>query len=559
MSTQQRQPLDEIFKGTTIKKRQPLDEIFKGTKVKPIGNAKVNQLAQMGGVGQNPEVQPLNKMGSSPSSFMGGMLGAGMPGVFNSAANFIKGAANPATLQPNSPLSKNLGKDFAEGLNNFNAQGISSATKTLANTVDFLTKGSVGQALDQNNPDIVEPSWIKSSSSELAKNINQESFKRNKANESSFSSILGDLAGNVVGSLPAMGAANSLIEKAGLSSQALKNSPKLAKLAAFLTRSGINTASTTVPTQGRLPNSQEALTGLGIDSVLSGAGAIADKAGNYLYGKIAPTTIKELGNDARKGLDIGEALSKDGVSFTRDSAMNKAKQRIKNLSDKLDEGIGALDSTPGLIKSGQRGPVQANELIDNLKEEVLKSPKLKAQFGDTKAINKAIDNVVNEFNSVVGKRKTLTYAEIQALKKKLGGGLGSFFDKADNAAKAKDIANEVIRKRAQTIIEGAVPEAKQINKELAPLITATNRAAKKGPYKGFWSDLIAGSGYAGYQGATGNSKSPEDYLKNLFIGVLGKRAINSTFAKTLAGSALKNSSKAVPIIEQLVKLGLFKK
>jgi hypothetical protein len=481
----------------------------------------------------------------SPSNpLFNALLGATGP-------NLIKGLANPATLQGNS--------GFQKGLNNFNSQGIASATDALANTAGFVAESPMSQLISKKTGKPTLTQEIQNKSKEITNPIRDQSYQRNETTPDSLSSIAGDITGNIVGSLPAIYGGGALTKGLGLESQALKSAPKLMKAGAFLGRSGLNTAATTVPTQGRLPNAQELTTGAGIDAAFGLVGHVADKGGNYLYNKIIPSTPTQLASDIRKGIDIGESLSKDGISATRKSAMNKASQRIKNLSGLLDEKIAAIDNTAGLVKMGKQGAVPANQLVENLKEEVLKSPKLKAQFGDTKAIHKAIDNVVNEFNSVVGKDKNLTYAELQNLKKKLGGGLGSFFDKADNAAKAKDIANEVIRKRAQGLIEKAIPEAKNINKQLAPLLVATERSAKKGPSRGLLQDLIAGTGFAGYQGATGQANSPEDYVKNVILGGLVRRAGRSTFAKTSAGTVLKDISRSAPILQQLSKLLLLNK
>lgn len=167
-----------------------------------------------------------------------------------------------------------------------------------------------------------------------------------------------------------------------------------------------------------------------------------------------------------------------------------------------------------------------------------------------------IDDTLSAYKELY-KGKALDNKDVQALKVALGNGLESVFQKAlDTPLKAKALTEITLRSNLRRIIEKNVPEAEKLNKQLAPLYEASGRLAKKGPYSGFLTDLIAGSMTAGNVGDL--LGDPAGYLKRFGSGVLLKRLGTSTAAKTLSGTLLKDGTKIMssPEFLQLIRRAL---
>ena len=87
-----------------------------------------------------------------------------------------------------------------------------------------------------------------------------------------------------------------------------------------------------------------------------------------------------------------------------------------------------------------------------------------------------------------------------------------------------------LRKRVQTEIEKVAPEVKEINKELASVITAGKRLAKKPDFRsGLLYDMMAGGAMSSGGGGLGD---PVEFAKNFVGGVLLRRGLSSTAVRT---------------------------
>lgn len=371
--------------------------------------------------------------------------------------------------------------------------------------------------------------------------------------------ILGTVA-NVIGGA-ALGAeagtaAGGAIGKGVASQIGGKAAAVAPKVAQFVGNSVGGTEAVNTVLEGKLASPEQLGAGLAIDTALFGLTKVGDKLGNYFYKRIVPTTPLQAGKDAKRGLDMGKVLSEEtGVSFSKPEIQGKVAVKIKQLSKEMDDLIKAADegNTMKIVKFGEKAGFTADDLFpEGSIDDVLKNKKLQLKFGDVEGVKGQINSTLDEFRATMGD-KTLTLTEVQALKKKLGSSLSGMYSKTGDAkATAKELVNDIIRKNAKTIIEDNVESAAEINKRLSGLLTAEKRMAAKGNYSGYLTDMMAGLGYSGMQGAVGQN-DPASFVKNLVLGVIGKRLALSTGAKTLAGQAAKNIGTVTPFISAAAK------
>lgn len=269
------------------------------------------------------------------------------------------------------------------------------------------------------------------------------------------------------------------------------------------------------------------------------AGAVTGKLKNLLFGRAVPTTLGQSAKDIAMGTGIGEAVSETGISLTRKGLAKKVEKLTSSLGKTLGFYIEkATEKKPGAV-------YQMDDITKGLKEELLSSPKtaklLKATPIDMPKVEQVMDEVINDYKKLY-KGKSLTLNDVQKLKVQLGQGLESEFNKALGATmKTKPYTEMGLRGKLKTIIEENVPEAAELNKKLAPLMEARGRFLKKGNYSQYLTDVLAGGFFAG--GYEDFASNPSGYLKNLLKGVLLKRGLTSTAAKTITGTLLKDLTK----------------
>lgn len=296
-------------------------------------------------------------------------------------------------------------------------------------------------------------------------------------------------------------------------------------------------------------------------AIAGGFGAIG-KAGklasNALFASAIPSTITQKGISMAEKLGLGEAFAKDvGFRLSKKGMLNKAQKQITKYSNKLDTAIAQVEkaSPKKLVGLSNKLGFTADDIIgDEFLEQVISHPLLKLKFGDIQPARKAINQVLTEARaSMAG--KALKLSDVQLLKKDLGQSLTKFFAKQKDAVgTAKEIANDIIRQNAKNIIERNVSVAKNLNKRMAPLLEGASRLKKKGSYSGYLTDVIAGGQSAG--GIEGAFTNPVDYATKFASGILLKRALFSTGAKTGVGSLLRktgNLQKLAPAVIQGIK------
>ena len=250
-----------------------------------------------------------------------------------------------------------------------------------------------------------------------------------------------------------------------------------------------------------------------------------------MFLRTVPGTPRQLANDLKRGVDIGEAFSKTGISFTKGQLLRKVAGNVNKLTNKVDDLVGS---------AGSNFSRSFDEIASDA-EGLLKDKDI-AKALEATPIN--IDGVRQVFSETIGKYRTkyagqiLNPAQQHQLKQDIGVGLGRAWDKmlatpiraeAFSESKIYGALNDFLRKN----IDGY----EALNKQLSPLKEGLKRNQEKGAYSGYLTDLLAGS----LAGSTGANilEDPAGFLQNAFTGVLLKRGVTSTAAKTIGGSVAK--------------------
>jgi hypothetical protein len=371
----------------------------------------------------------------------------------------------------------------------------------------------------------------------------QEQFSQ----ASPISRGIGSVSGTGLSMAPSMygtGAATKLLRGAG-------KTGFLRNLGAITGGGTIGTAGATGAMEGRLPTAQEFATGGAIDAAMFGIGAPLRKLSSNAYNKLLGLTRTQKGKIAQRGMDLGEALGQKGyIGASRSKIAGKVGKDIGKMSNKLDDLIkrAEMGDTRGLT------PFTADDLTKNVSaNKIFRSRKLQPKFGELKTIKKQIQTSLDEFAEMMG-NKQLSLSEVQNFKKKLGRSLTKYFARTGDAkATARELVNDALRKNAKEIIEANVSGARQLNKQMQPLIEAKDVLTQKGDYSGTLGDLILG-GTVG-AGAFASGQDPMNAIKYGVLAPLGKKALTSPLGRSLRGSMLSGASKAAtsPVTRQAIK------
>jgi hypothetical protein len=342
------------------------------------------------------------------------------------------------------------------------------------------------------------------------------------------------------------------VSKATTAYNKIRDLSRLKSLGTQVLGQGLTGAGVEATKQGEL-NKRVATTGAISGAVpVAGLGAskVAKGLKQFAFGKIVPTTITQAGKDVAKGLEIGEAVSRTGVSVSKKSLMNKISKLTNTLGGKLDDEITKS------LKANPKKVWTMRDITNTVKKNILKDSNLHKELGsspiDVPKVIENIDDVLKQYKALYG-RGGLDLKQIQKLKVDLGQALQPQYDKAVGAiAKTKPFTEMALREQLKTTIEKEVPKAKGINKQLAPLYEAMGRLNKKGSYSGYLTDVIIGGAAASQ---TNILEDPASAMKAFLTSVLIKRGMTSTLAKTLAGTAAKHSEKLLktPAIQQTIR------
>jgi len=351
------------------------------------------------------------------------------------------------------------------------------------------------------------------------------------------------------------GTAGLKLGKAALGARALK----LGKAGSLALKTGVAATEAAGITALQTGSLKQGATAGAITGALvpGGAGAanLAKRLGNFAFTRVIPTTPIQAAKDIAKGISgrVGEQFAKTGISLTRKGFVKKSEQLVQSLGKELGASIDqAVKLTPRKFT--------AQQLTKGLKKEILDDPgvlkRLKATPIDLPKVEKVIDDTIRQYKKLIGIKK-LDIKDVQKLKVMLGNGLESEFDRAVGATlKAKPITEITLRKRLKNVVEEAVPDAKELNQQMAPLLEGLKRLGKKAPSGNqLLSDLLVGGFVGG--GADELFNNPQRFFKNALLGILLKRGVRGTAFKTISGTALRSAEKLADnkaLIQSLRKL-----
>lgn len=305
-----------------------------------------------------------------------------------------------------------------------------------------------------------------------------------------------------------------------------------------------------VATEWRLPTAKEVGEFIAVTWGLKTIWNVAWQVKKLPSARLIPTTITEAGRDIRKWIDVGEAISKTWISFTKWQLVKKIDKISSNLSKRVDSVIQKV------IDTTWPNNVTIWGLTKWLKTEILNDSAIKAQLKGTpiqmKQIEETIDETITAYKQLYGAKKFDLNAQ-QQLKKDIYTWLENVFNKnfqTTGKITAQQATERQIARKLRENIESKVPEVAVLNKQLAPFLEAWKRLNAKGGYSGYLTDILAG-GFASWS-PSWIIEDPVWYAKNFLLWVVAKRAWTSTLAKTSASTITAN-------IEKLFKNPTFQK
>ena len=270
--------------------------------------------------------------------------------------------------------------------------------------------------------------------------------------------------------------------------------------------------------------------------------------GNVLFLRTVPGTAKQFANDIKKGIDIGEALSKTGISLTRGQLLGKVASRISSMTNKVDEAVGAVGNK--FSRSFDEIASDTEKLLND--KEIAKV--LEATPINIDSAREVVTETLEKYKArFAGKR--LTAAEQHQLKQDIGVGLGRVWDKMlSTPIRAEAFSESKIYNALNNFLRKNIDDYEKLNRQLAPLREGMKRATEKGPYSGYLTDVVAAS----LAGSTGGNilEDPKSFLESALGGVLLKRGLTSTASKTIVGTVFKKMSNILdhPAFYQLLRM-----
>lgn len=428
-------------------------------------------------------------------------------------------------------------------------KGIVSGVTKASSTGEELLRAGTKAIL----PESLEPDFPEKTSGQVVEEANPEIFQAGESNVEKAGYAVGEVGAALFGgnkfSAPVRAAVESRL--AAKTAQSLGGKTLVNLIASVPETIGMTAAGGELPTKG------EVGLGLLLDGIAAPISKGVGKIGDWSFSRLIPTTPTQKGKDLVKGLDMGEAVSSTGITYSKKSLMSKLQKQIselgRQLDDKLEEAMQSEIKSSGATKT-----YKIEDITDKVKNSLLTDrgliKKMQLTPIEISGATKTVDEVTDAYNELFS-GKEMNVKDLQALKVTIQQGLKNYFDKAVDAKLAiKDTTEDSIRAKIKDIIADAVPETEAINKRLAPLFEATGRLKKKGGYSGYLTDLLAGGFFAG-GGQESFFNDPTGFMKDFFTGVVLKRAGTSTLSKSLTGKVLKDVSTLMDNPDVLKAIG----
>lgn len=319
---------------------------------------------------------------------------------------------------------------------------------------------------------------------------------------------------------------------------------KAIKLLAWVANTSLEwtTAAVTnyVATEWRLPTAKEVGEFIALQWWVKVIGWVAWQIKKLPSARLIPTTITEAGKDIRKGIDIWEAISKTGISFTKWQLIGKIEKKVTSLSNSIDKKIWDF------MKEKWPNNMTISEITKGIRDFIMKDAAIAKQLQWTPIqkqwIMDSIDETIDAYKKLYWPKK-FDIAWQQQLKKDIYTWLSNTFNKTSPTAKitAEQATERQIARNLRANIETKIPEVGKLNKELSPFMEASKRLNAKGGYSGYLTDILAGW-FASWS-PTGIIDDPVWYMKNFALWVLTKRLWTSTLAKTTASTILRKTEQ----------------
>lgn len=295
-----------------------------------------------------------------------------------------------------------------------------------------------------------------------------------------------------------------------------------------------------IATEGRMPTAREVWEFIAVNWAVKWTSKIASELKKLPSAKLIPTTITQAGKDISRGIDIWDAISKTGVSFTKGQLARKIETKISSLGKLVDSHISDF------MKKNWPNNTNITKITEWLKDSIMRDATIAKQLQGTpiqkQQIMDSIDETIDAYKKLYWAKK-FDIAGQQELKKDIYTGLQNVFNKSQPTSKltAQQVTEKQIAKRLKEWVETAVPEVGILNKELSPLLEANKRLQAKWGYSGYLTDILAWW-FASWNPG-GIIEDPTTYLKNFALWVLAKRIWTSTLAKTSASTILRKTEQ----------------
>lgn len=309
----------------------------------------------------------------------------------------------------------------------------------------------------------------------------------------------------------------------------------------FYLDSLIGTGASTAAMEGRMPTPLEAGAGLGIDSVLAGAGKLFKGIRDASYSNVLRQTPTDKRYLAERGIDVGEELTRSvGFAPTRASFEKKLITALQKQGANLDEAIKLADDMGNAYDSGLL--TKGLDKVDEVAADLLR----KSARTDKKQVVEKYLAELGAAKAEIPKGKLTTSQLVE--QKRIADAIVPY-DKKNPVVNATALVNKKIADNARAMLpEGVSVE----NAKYAPLKALNDIMFKRPTTSGLAGDIVG-------MAAGGD-------LKSKIINVLAQRVYRTpaiqtgiaTIANNLAKVAGKDVSKTIlkntvvlPIIKAL--------
>ena len=258
--------------------------------------------------------------------------------------------------------------------------------------------------------------------------------------------------------------------------------------------------------------------------------------GKFTAGLSVPTTPLEYGKDFLRNIDVGKTIQENvGFALTKKGLIKKINKKSKPLTNKVNSLI------DDYVNANPKESYTAKEILKNVEEEVMMDAQSLGLAPHQ--MNSIRPRIQQELSDIASEYKgNIDLKRVQEIKKELA--VPKLY---------KGAVDKTLKAENKTILEAAgkfrkkvtdkIPEIKDLNKLLEPLIESKERISRKiSNRSGLFYDLMIGSTY-GLSDPSEAISNPANFLKKFGTAVIARRGLSSTAAKTGLASFTNNLDK----------------